>query len=192
MTVIPPTPEEQVLFLRNIQRLLGEGQFTASYKLALLHAISDLCVIQGDDSGGELVLNVRDVAEKFIDLYWQQSRPFEVGGAQTGIVLLQNKGKQAAIIRKIIKAQEDFGGSLFRLKQTAPHLWNSLKGDVKQVVNTMPLWKLQRVGSERMDFQAAGGKMIAQPICGICRSAAGSGIDLRLRLESGAHECSFA
>ena len=28
----PPTPEEQVLFLRNIQRLLAEGQFVASYK----------------------------------------------------------------------------------------------------------------------------------------------------------------
>ena len=47
----PPTPEEQVLFLRNLQRLLVEGQFVASYKFALLHAMADLCVLQGDDSG---------------------------------------------------------------------------------------------------------------------------------------------
>jgi len=30
MTWAPPTSEEQVLFLRNIQRLLAEGQFVAS------------------------------------------------------------------------------------------------------------------------------------------------------------------
>jgi hypothetical protein len=127
MVLTPPTPEEQVLFLRNIQRLLAEGQFTASYKFALLHAIADLCVLMGDDSGGELVLDVKDLSEKFIELYWQQSRPFELGGEKTGLILLQNKGTQAAIIRKIITAQEDFGGSLFRLKQTAPDLWMSLK-----------------------------------------------------------------
>lgn len=150
--IVPPTPEEQVLFLRNIQRLLAEGLFTASYKLALLHTIADLCVLKGDDTGGELVLNVKDISEKFIELYWQQSRPFEFGGEKTGLVLLQNKGKQAAVIRKIITAQEEFGGSLFRLKQTAPDLWKSLKSDVKRTVNEMPLWKLQTVGSERMDF----------------------------------------
>ena len=148
----PPTPEEQVLFLRNIQRLLSEGQFTASYKLALLHATADLCVLQGEDSGDSLELSVKDIAEKCVELYWQQCRPFEIGGQSTGLVLLQNKGRQAAIVRKIITAQEDFGGSLFRLKQTAPDLWNSLTGDVTRTVKEMPLWKLQTVGSERMDF----------------------------------------
>ena len=72
MTAVPPTPEEQVLFLRNIQRLLMEGQFTASYKFALLHAIADLCVLKADDSGAALDLDVKDISEKFIELYWQQ------------------------------------------------------------------------------------------------------------------------
>jgi 5-methylcytosine-specific restriction endonuclease McrA len=95
---------------------------------------------------------VKDLSEKFIELYWQQCRPFELGGEKTGLVLLQNTGTQAAIIRKIITAQEDFGGSLCRLKQTAPDLWISLRSDVKRTVNEMPLWKLQTVGNERMDF----------------------------------------
>ncbi len=34
----------------------------------------------------------------------------------------------------------------------APDLWQSLRGTVKRVVNEMPLWKLQTVGNERMDF----------------------------------------
>lgn len=152
MNPVPPTPEEQVLFLRNIQRLLSEGLFTASYKLALLHAVADLCVIKGDDSGGELILDVKDVSEEFVKLYWQQCRPFQLGGQNAGFVLLQNQGKQAAIIRKIANAQNDFGGSLFRLKQTAPDLWGSLVGGVRRTVVDMPLWKLQTVGSERLDF----------------------------------------
>lgn len=152
MTAMPPTPEEQVLFLRNIQRLLVEGQFTASYKFALLHAIADLCVLKGDDSGAPLDLDVKDIGEKFIELYWQQCRPFQLGDQSTGIVLQQNTGRQAAVISKVIKAQHDFGGSLFKLKQTAPNLWGSLKTSVKRVVNEMPLWKLQTVGSERLDF----------------------------------------
>jgi hypothetical protein len=152
MTAMPPTPEEQVLFLRNIQRLLMEGQFTASYKFALLHAIADLCVLSGDDSGAALDLQVKDIGEKFIELYWQQCRPYQLGGQSTGIILQQNTGRQAAVISKVIQAQDDFGGSLSRLKQTAPDLWRSLKSSVKRVVNEMPLWKLQTVGSERLDF----------------------------------------
>ena len=51
MTWTPPTPDDQVKFLRNIQRLLAEGLFTASYKFALLHALADLAVEKGDDTG---------------------------------------------------------------------------------------------------------------------------------------------
>ena len=50
----PPTAEGQLAFLRSLQRLLDEGSFTSSYKFALLHAIADLCVIKGHDSGAEL------------------------------------------------------------------------------------------------------------------------------------------
>src|SRR4051794_27402221 len=102
MIASPPIPEDQILFLRNIQRLLGEGQFTASYKFALLRAIADLCVSQGDDSGAELGLEVVAIAEKFVDLNWQQCRPFQPAGRSAGIVLQQNTGRQAAVIARII------------------------------------------------------------------------------------------
>jgi len=147
-----PTPEEQVLFLRNIQRLLAEGQFVASYKFALLHALADLAVIKGDDSGAPLILPTKDIAEKFIELYWQQCRPFEIGGETSGLILQQNTGKQAAIISGIIQAQQECGGSFFRLRQQAPDLWGSLVNEVNRTVCVMPLWKLQTVGSDRLDF----------------------------------------
>ena len=76
----PPTPEQQLRFLRQFQRLLDEGSFVATYKFALLHAIADLCVAKGDDSGAPLELSTEDIAERFVELYWPQSVPFLRGG----------------------------------------------------------------------------------------------------------------
>ena len=47
----PPTAHARLTFLRNLRRLLDEGTFTATYRYALLHAIANLCVTRGDDSG---------------------------------------------------------------------------------------------------------------------------------------------
>ena len=75
MTWSIPSPEEQVQFLRNIQRLLAEGLFVASYKFALVHALADLAVVKGDGSGAPLNLDTKDIAAKFVELYWRQCRP---------------------------------------------------------------------------------------------------------------------
>jgi 5-methylcytosine-specific restriction endonuclease McrA len=147
-----PTPEQQVQFLRNIQRLLAEGLFVASYKFALIHALADLAVLKGDDSGAALEVSTREIAAKFVELYWRQSRPFQVGGAATGLVLQQNTGRQAAIVSQIAQSQQECGGSLFRFKQAASDRWTALVAEVDQVVRTMPLWKLQTVGDERLEF----------------------------------------
>jgi hypothetical protein len=152
MTWTVPTPEEQVLFLRNIQRLLAEGQFVASYKFALLLALADLAVLKGDDTGAPLDLDTKDIAAKFVELYWQQCRPFQIGSGTAGLVLQQNTGKQAAVISHIVQAHQECGASLFRLKQAAAERWSSLICEVDQVVRVMPLWKLQTVGDERLEF----------------------------------------
>ena len=51
-----------------------------------------------------------------------------------------------------MKSQQECGGSLFRLKQTASDRWSGLVSEIDQVVRVMPLWKLQTVGDERLDF----------------------------------------
>jgi 5-methylcytosine-specific restriction endonuclease McrA len=83
---------------------------------------------------------------------WRQCRPFQVGGEASGLILQQNTGRQAAIISQIVQSQEQCGASLFRLKQVASNRWSALVTEVDQVVRTMPLWKLQTVGEERLDF----------------------------------------
>ena len=145
---MPPTADEQIQFLVNIQRLLDEGLFVASYKFALLLALADLSVERGDDSGAPLMLKVEAIAEKFIQYYWRQTVPYTTP-AQSRI-LQQNTGKQAAILNGIEAARLKHGDSLATLiRQPA---WTTLVRNVAAVVCEMPLWKLQTVGRERLDF----------------------------------------
>jgi hypothetical protein len=44
-----PGPEQQIDFLTKLQRLRGEGAFVATYKYALLMALSDISVERGTD-----------------------------------------------------------------------------------------------------------------------------------------------
>jgi hypothetical protein len=146
-----PSPQEQIEFLQKAQRLLSEGLFVASYKFALMRALADLAVLKGDDTGTELELGVSEIANVFIELYWRQTRPFCASGDPKGKVLRQNTGQQAAIIQTIVSVQTEYQGSLPRLRRDSIR-WNGLVRDVAKTVAAMPLWKLQRMGNEVVDF----------------------------------------
>jgi hypothetical protein len=146
-----PSPQEQIEFLQKVQRLLSEGLFVASYKFALLRSLADLAVLKGDDSGSELEISIKDIAKVFIDLYWRQTRPFCASGNPQGQVLRQNTGQQAAVIQNIAMVQAEYRGTLPLLQHDLIR-WSRLVGDVANTVATMPLWKLQRVGDEVVDF----------------------------------------
>ena len=51
-----PTPNEQLKFLKHIQRILQSGTFTSTYKFALLISITRLAIEQGQDTGAALHL----------------------------------------------------------------------------------------------------------------------------------------
>lgn len=137
-----PSDADQVLFLSQIQRLLTEGQFTSTYKFALLHALADLAVEKGSDDGEPLPITSVDLAEKFISYYWRQAVPYAAPGVAAR-VLNQNTDKQAAVL-KAIEAARAKQPSLSRLRST-PN-WKPLVTKVASTISTMPLWKLQRLG----------------------------------------------
>ena len=117
----PPTAEGQLAFLRSLQRLLDEGSFVSSYKFALLHAIADLCLVKGDDSGAELDLSTSEIAEQFVRLYWPQVAPFVAGDDKQ--ILSQNTGRQAAIVRELAGAIRPIcQGSLAELEKESGRL----------------------------------------------------------------------
>ena len=145
----PPSAKQQLDFLRSLQRLFDEGIFTSSYKFALLHAIADLCLVKGEDSGAELELSTSDIAVQFVRLYWPQAAPFVAGGENW--VLSQNTGRQAAIVREVAEQRSYYQGSLAELEKSRAD-WPKVRSTVEGTVKDMPLWKLQTVGSERLDF----------------------------------------
>jgi hypothetical protein len=150
MSVPLPEPAEQIRFLQQIRRLLSDGSFVASYKFALLHAIADLAVTRGEDSGAELRLATRAITEQMIVLYWRQARPFPIPGGSP-VVLRQSTGGKAAIVSELERVQSGHSGSLSALQRERA-AWDHLVREVDRTVRRMPLWKLQTVGEERLDF----------------------------------------
>jgi hypothetical protein len=74
-----------------------------------------------------------------------------VPSATTASILQQNTGKQAAVVNLLRAARGKHGDSLIAImKQCAA--WKGLRGEVSSIVRIMPLWKLQTVGREHVDF----------------------------------------
>jgi hypothetical protein len=147
-----PTPEEQIRFLTNIQRLLADGQFVSTYKYALLLALADVSIESGDDSGTSLEVDTHRLAEKFVDYYWRQTAPYvQPGEDRSQGILLQNTGRQAGIIGLLERARQTSNGKLSVIRHQ-PTKWKALVNAVAGIVRVMPLWKLQTVGKEKVDF----------------------------------------
>ena len=167
-----PTPEFQIQFLSNLQRLLTEGLFVATYKYALLMALADICIEQGREDEGALELPTRLIAEKVIHYYWRQSMPFAPQAAPAqDQVLRQNTGRQAGIIKLIVEARGRYNGSITEACRDERN-WKALVSEVDAVVRVMPLWKLQTVGSERLDFlyenTGKGSRIVLKPGVAYC------------------------
>ena len=101
-----PSDQAQLQFLLQIiQRLLNEGLFTATYKYALLMALADITVEDGDDNGGPILVPVSRIAQKYVAYYWRQAVPYFPQPDLPGIVLQQNTDRQAAIVAVVAEAR---------------------------------------------------------------------------------------
>ena len=143
---MPPSADEQIQFLLRIQRLLGEGLFSATYKYALLLALADLSVECGDDSGDHLELEAERIAEKFIEYYWRQTLPF-LGGA----ILRQNTGKAPVVVSRLLEMRLKYGDSLSAAHRDQ-EVWRSMVGKIADNVRAMPMRYLQNVGRDCLPF----------------------------------------
>ncbi len=138
--------EFQLAFLKKIQRLFAEGDFTASYKYALLIAIADIAVESGRDDDQPLTISHRRLGEKFVELYWQQSAPFRDGG-----VLIQNKGVQAAVISNISNFRSQTQAATVNAARSSVG-FKSLLTKVTRIVVDKPVFHIQNLGGVRDQF----------------------------------------
>ncbi len=147
----PPGAEAQIAFLQKLQRIYEEGDFTATYKFALLMALAELAVERGADTGEPLALKLDWIAEKFAEFYWPQSSPYSAGtrGTARG-VLAQNLGQQAAVIRQLIEFRRAHPGPLVQSHGVAT--WSALIAGIGRVVRDQPVNYLQNVGGQSVRF----------------------------------------
>lgn len=148
MTTALPAPlaEVQLAFLSKLQRLFAEGDFTATYKFALLIALSDLAVELGTDDGAELPLSIQQIADRFVQLYWRHALPYGTGRPDTQVgVLVQNLGVQAAVLSSIAAFRASCGATTLTQARTMP-TYKALVTRVAGVVSAQPLTYLQNFG----------------------------------------------
>lgn len=139
-----PTDAEQLTFLTQVQKLLDEGQFVATYKFALLLGLIEAAVERGDDSGDPLKVDLDLLAEKFIELYWGHTRTFG------GMVLSQNKGRNIGVLASIEALQRN---TMVLAEARRLPQWASARSRVRTIVCEMPLFRLQLLrGGQRVTF----------------------------------------
>ena len=148
----PPSADEQLAFLAKLQRVFAEGDFTSTYKFALLMALADLSVEHGQDDGSDLRLSIRQVAEQFIALYWHHSAPYGSGGDGTNSgVLIQNNGAQAAVLSALEDICDRTGTSTLTQALKNPQ-YNELVGKIATTVSAKPLKYMQNFGGTTQEF----------------------------------------
>ena len=144
-----PSAKTQLTFLNQIQRLFDEGEFVATYKFALLIALTELSVERGNESGNALHLPLASISEKFIELYWKQIKPYKSILTSDQIVLIQNFGKQAAISNLVAKLQNDYK-SFTDAKSSKE--WPRTVNKISRIIETMLLWKIQTLRRQKVIF----------------------------------------
>jgi hypothetical protein len=66
-----------------------------------------------------MTLSTNQVAEKFIEYYWRQVRPFyRAGRDENRQILPQNSDRQATIVKMISQARQNVGDSMLHVKCT--------------------------------------------------------------------------
>jgi len=141
--------EDGIRFLRQFQELLAEGGFVTTYKFALLQALADLSVERSNEElpDRSLRLTIESIAEKFIEYYWNQVKPFRKRPH-----LSQSTSREAVVVSRIyaIRANDQTLLATFRNKHGLQYA--RLAGEVSRIIRDDPLKRLQHIGEKRQEF----------------------------------------
>ena len=143
--------------VEQVLQILDEGSTVATYKFAVLLALLDVC-IEATDQHGEPPVSVttRQLADKVIELYWRQARPW--GGDKPLPLLRQNASKGLEIVARVhefrAQVERDAGvtAPVVRARLLDPQGWRRLLDDVEWKLIEMPIPKLQRVRGQSANW----------------------------------------
>ena len=145
-----PGPAAAAGFAERLLEVIDSGRRTATYKLALLMALLDLCARRsGLDGRAPDVLYTREIAERIAAIYWPQMMPYRCGpvaielrqitlprSAITGAVLEFRRAAEAAGVTSLSLARHRLAGAYAHMLDR-----------VEVAVAEQPLPRLQTVGS---------------------------------------------
>jgi 5-methylcytosine-specific restriction endonuclease McrA len=152
LTPNQPSPEEQLAFLAKLQHIFEEGEFTATYKFALLVALTELAVERGADDNRSLPLQIRWIAEKFAELYWPQTIEYSTGAMGTTPALLaQNLGATTRVVSVLTNLHRSSGASTIATAKRSGQ-WDAAIREIAHTVRAQPLKYLQNVGGTSTPF----------------------------------------
>jgi 5-methylcytosine-specific restriction endonuclease McrA len=86
------------MLLERLQALLRDSRYTTTYKFAVLHALCDLA---REMPAQEQRVPLTRLAERVMELYWQQVIPFQAPSARKPIPLRQSTGGPAAVVQLV-------------------------------------------------------------------------------------------
>jgi hypothetical protein len=144
-------------FAERLLEVIDSGRRTATYKLALLLALLDLCARHSDTRGrAPQVLYARDIAEHVAGLYWPQVIPYPLPGAASAEVLRQITLPRAAIVAAVSSFRstaEAAGATSWHLARLRlPGAYRAMLDQVEVIAAEQPLPRLQAVGSAQAVF----------------------------------------
>jgi hypothetical protein len=144
-------------FAERLLEVIDAGRRTATYKLALLMALVDLCSrMSGEDGRAPSILYTRDIAEQIAAIYWPQVIAYHPPNAADAMVLNQISAPRATIVmavRRFREQSEAVGATslqLARLRQ--PGKYEEMIDRVEVTVASQPLPRLQTVGAAEANF----------------------------------------
>ena len=144
-------------FAERLLEVIDSGRRTATYKLALLLAILDLCSLRSDADGfAPTDLTTRDLAEQVASLYWMQVAPFRLEASSEALDLRQITNKSSLVIdavRGFRSAVEPAGAtSLWIARQRFPSEYSDVIDRIERTLAEQPLPRLQTVGTSETVF----------------------------------------
>lgn len=137
-------PDAALAWAQLLLAVLDEGRRTATYKLAVLLGLLDCCVL-GTDAAGQApaAVPVRDLAQRVLELYWPQVRPYTDG------TVLRQSSQPRAVTVDAVQALRTAAGRAGATtpagaERVLPDLFSQTLDVIELNLAQMPLGKLQR------------------------------------------------
>jgi len=145
-----PGPAAAAGFAERLLEVIDSGRRTATYKLALLMALLDLCARRGGPDGrAPSVLYTREIAERVAAIYWPQMMPYRRGPAVIELrqITLPRSAITGAVLELRRAAEATGVTSLSLARQRLAGEYAQMLDRVEVAVAEQPLPRLQTVGS---------------------------------------------